>query len=261
MAVLSDTQRDAVFAAIIEAAEQAVLPRFQNLADHEIGSKSNPSDLVTIADREAEALLTASLSAILPGSVVVGEESVAANPALLDAIAREVPRRLGDFNPQELANTAWAFATLKYVDEKLFVSLAIVADRRLSEFNPQNVANTAWAFATVNYRDEKLFAALARAAERRLSEFNAQGIANMVWAFATVDQRHDALFKAMGDHIVGHDHLREFKPQEISNTVWAYATARVNHPQLFKKMANHMVGLDPSRDFNTLIIIIYPIPI
>ena len=86
MAVLSDTQRDAVFAAIIEAAEQAVLPRFQNLADHEIGSKSNPSDLVTIADREAEALLTASLSAILPGSVVVGEESVAANPALLDAI-------------------------------------------------------------------------------------------------------------------------------------------------------------------------------
>ena len=57
-------------------------------------------------------------------------------------------------------------------DEKLFAALARTAERWLSEFNPQDVANTGWAFATVNYRDEKLFAALARVAERRLSEFN-----------------------------------------------------------------------------------------
>ena len=62
----------------------------------------------------------------------------------------------------------------------------MVAERHLSEFNPQNVANTAWAFATVNYRDDKLFAALAVAAERRLSEFNPQNVANTAWAFATV---------------------------------------------------------------------------
>ena len=61
---------------------------------------------------------------------------------------------------------------MKYRDEKLFAALATAAERRLSEFNPQNVANTAWAFATVNYRDEKLFAALAIAAARRLSDFN-----------------------------------------------------------------------------------------
>ena len=62
---------------------------------------------------------------------------------------------------------------MNYRDEKLFAALARAAERRLSDFNPQNVANTAWAFATVNYRDEQLFAALAIAAERRLSEFNA----------------------------------------------------------------------------------------
>ena len=42
----------------------------------------------------------------------------------------------------------------------------------MSKFNVQGLANTAWAFATVNYRDEKLMAALAIAAERRLSKFN-----------------------------------------------------------------------------------------
>ena len=52
----------------------------------------------------------------------------------------------------------------------LFPVLARAAERRLSDFNPQNAANTAWAFATVNYRHEKLFAALAIAAEQRLSD-------------------------------------------------------------------------------------------
>ena len=69
----------------------------------------------------------------------------------------------------------------------LFPVLARAAERRLSEFNPQGVANTAWTFVTVNYRDEKLFAALAIAAERRLSEFNPQLVANTTWAFATVN--------------------------------------------------------------------------
>ena len=63
----------------------------------------------------------------------------------------------------------------------LVAALATAAERRLSNFNPQNVANTAWAFATANYRDEKLFAALAIAAEQRLSEFNPQEVANTAW--------------------------------------------------------------------------------
>lgn len=91
MTLLSDTQRDAVFTAVIEAAETAVLPRFQNLADNEIGSKTSPSDLVTIADREAELLLTKSLTAILPGSVVVGEEAVSENQNVLKAINEDAP--------------------------------------------------------------------------------------------------------------------------------------------------------------------------
>ena len=40
-------------------------------------------------------------------------------------------------------------------------------------FNAQNLANTAWAFATLGQSDEKLFAALARAAELRMSELDA----------------------------------------------------------------------------------------
>lgn len=89
--LLSDNQRDAVFAAVIEASETVVLPRFQNLAEDEIGAKTSPSDLVTIADREAELLLTRSLTAILPGSVVVGEEAVSEDKTVLNALGADAP--------------------------------------------------------------------------------------------------------------------------------------------------------------------------
>ena len=64
-----------------------------------------------------------------------------------------------------------------------------MAEQRLDQFNVQNIANTAWAFATVGQQDEQLFKALARLAERRLDQFNAQCLANTAWAFATAGQR------------------------------------------------------------------------
>ena len=67
---------------------------------------------------------------------------------------------------------------MSYRDGKLFAAMARAVARRLSDFNPQEVTNTAWAFATVNYRDERVFPALAGAAERRLSDFNPQEVAS-----------------------------------------------------------------------------------
>lgn len=79
---------DAVGDLLRDAAITAIAPRFRALADHDITEKS-PGEVVTIADREAEALISARLNDMLPGVPVVGEEAVDANPALLDAIARE----------------------------------------------------------------------------------------------------------------------------------------------------------------------------
>ena len=65
----------------------------------------------------------------------------------MTALAREMNRRVASFNPQELANTAWAFVTLDQADAPLFTALAREAERRVRDFKPQEFANTAWAFA------------------------------------------------------------------------------------------------------------------
>ncbi|MFE0514788.1 inositol monophosphatase family protein [Streptomyces sp. NPDC058964] len=77
--------------AVRKAAETEILPRFRRLAEHEVDQKSGPHDLVTDADRLAEEYLTGVLGALLPGSAVVGEEAVHANPATYEAIGGDAP--------------------------------------------------------------------------------------------------------------------------------------------------------------------------
>jgi fructose-1,6-bisphosphatase/inositol monophosphatase family enzyme len=68
------------------AARTEIMPRFQRLEAGDIHAKTGPLDLVTEADVEAERVITAGLQHVFPGCVVVGEEAVAANPALLSRL-------------------------------------------------------------------------------------------------------------------------------------------------------------------------------
>ena len=70
-----------VAALLREAASTFILPRFGRLTDGDIETKSSPTDLVTVADREAETWLTPRLAGIVD-AVVIGEEACAATPSL-----------------------------------------------------------------------------------------------------------------------------------------------------------------------------------
>lgn len=75
-------------AALMETvAAEVVLPRYQNLASDEIEEKA-ADDYVTIADKESELRLHEGLLRILPEAGVVGEEAVAADPAVLDSVGK-----------------------------------------------------------------------------------------------------------------------------------------------------------------------------
>ena len=68
--------------------------------------------------------------------------------------------------------------TVGQSDPLLFIALAGMAERRLADFESQNLANTAWAFATAGQAHALLFAALSRATERRVGDFDPQSLAN-----------------------------------------------------------------------------------
>ncbi|URN13547.1 inositol monophosphatase [Streptomyces radiopugnans] len=89
--MIDDELLTGVEEAVRKAAAAEIMPRWRQLAAHEVTEKSGPHDLVTIADRRAEEHLTGALTALLPGSVVVGEEAVHDNPAVYRALGGEAP--------------------------------------------------------------------------------------------------------------------------------------------------------------------------
>lgn len=77
---------DKVCDVIRDCADRIIMPRFKTLQQHEVGTKTGPTDLVTIADKEMEAELSLLLPAVFPGSVVIGEESVSEGTKSLDVL-------------------------------------------------------------------------------------------------------------------------------------------------------------------------------
>ena len=72
---------------LAQAAEAEIRPRFRALGKGDIRTKADANDLVTEADEAAERFIKREVAAQFPGVLFVGEESVAADPALLPKLA------------------------------------------------------------------------------------------------------------------------------------------------------------------------------
>ncbi|MEM7490278.1 MAG: inositol monophosphatase [Pseudomonadota bacterium] len=83
---LTDKETAAIIDATRAVVAAEILPRFRNLGQDDIDEKATFDDLVTVADTAAEAALTARIHDILPGDIVIGEEAVSADKALLDGV-------------------------------------------------------------------------------------------------------------------------------------------------------------------------------
>lgn len=82
MTIISSPLSASVSDLVRKISTEVILPRFRNLAEHEIVEKA-ADDLVTIADRESEMRLSEGLARLLPEAGIVGEEACAADPELL----------------------------------------------------------------------------------------------------------------------------------------------------------------------------------
>ncbi len=85
------TDLSAIAALLRDVARTIVMPRFGHIGPADLRTKSGPLDPVTVADEAAERALTEGLRALFPDVAVIGEESVAADPALLGAVAGPGP--------------------------------------------------------------------------------------------------------------------------------------------------------------------------
>lgn len=86
---MTDTLSEAVHDVMADAAARAIRPRYQHLAAADIIEKAS-DDLVTIADKESEAILAEGLARILPEAAIVGEEAAFADPSIMGRLGSDL---------------------------------------------------------------------------------------------------------------------------------------------------------------------------
>ncbi len=111
-------------------AASEIMSCFRNLEDGDVSEKESATDLVTIADVSAEREITSALKAKFPHALVVGEESFAADPSILQGLA-EAPLAFvvdpvdGTFN---FARGVPLFGTMLAVVEEGVTTAGIIHD-------------------------------------------------------------------------------------------------------------------------------------
>ena len=88
MTGIDSATADTLIDIVRTAAKQEALPRFRALPPDAIHEKTSRDDLVTAADHGMERFVTEAVARHLPGTLVIGEEAVAADASVLDRLSR-----------------------------------------------------------------------------------------------------------------------------------------------------------------------------
>jgi hypothetical protein len=108
-----------------------------------------------------------------------------------------VSRLQEEFSSQALANTLWAFASLRWYPARLLPVITAALARLLGGMSSQELANSLWAFARLAYHPGRVLSSYLSVIERRVEEFEGQGCTNSLWALAVLKATHSAAFVAL----------------------------------------------------------------
>ncbi len=85
---------DAIASLLLEVGHGVILPRFRRLEPGDVERKrtpTDPNDVVTVVDHQAEEHLTRALLSLVPGTAVIGEEATHERPDLLELLTADGP--------------------------------------------------------------------------------------------------------------------------------------------------------------------------
>ncbi|RDX79002.1 RAP domain-containing protein, chloroplastic, partial [Mucuna pruriens] len=126
---------------------------------------------------------------------------------------------LPECSAQGISNISWALSKiggeLLYLSE--MDRIAEVALTKVGEFNSQNIANTAGAFAAMQHSAPDLFSELSKRASDIIHTFQEQELSQLLWAFASLYEPVDPIFDSLDTVFKDHCQLRGWIGEKTSN--------------------------------------------
>lgn len=154
---------------------------------------------------------------------------------------------------------------------KLFYGIAetdLKVHDNLSKLSPQDLSNTAWAFAILGMKHDPFLDALANQLEERMNMyaqgkrwagvtwFKGQELANALWALATLNYNRTGLLSSVevylnamiGDKLTVSNIANVMKRQELANIAWACAVFGDYPSKLIEILYMGLLGIGDNSD-------------
>lgn len=155
---------------------------------------------------------------------------------------------------QGISNISWALSKiggeLLYLSE--MDRVAEVALTKASEFNSQNVANVAGAFASMQHSAPELFLELSKRGSEIVETFQEQELAQVLWAFSSLNEPADPFLESLDN--VFHDEksitdapLLAFNRDQLGNIAWSYAVLGKMEKKLFSHVWKSLSRFEEQR--------------
>ncbi|CAE7854229.1 unnamed protein product, partial [Symbiodinium microadriaticum] len=112
-------------------------------------------------------------------------------PGAGNAGGAEVRSKIEVFEPQNLSNTAWAFAALRIEDAELMHILAGKIFQKIRLCSCRDLASISWSFARLHLESPELLVTTSSAVHDRVAEFEVKGLSNAIWAFAVLSTQDE----------------------------------------------------------------------
>mmetsp|Transcript_81887 Transcript_81887/g.144557 ORF Transcript_81887/g.144557 Transcript_81887/m.144557 type:complete len:390 (+) Transcript_81887:145-1314(+) len=160
----------------------------------------------------------------------------------MQSISDQVTKKINEYGPQDLSNTAWAYAKLGIVHYTMLGSISADVIKKISQFTPQNLANTAWAWATLAVHDVPLLQAITIEAVAKRAEFTAQNFGNTAWAFAAFTVEDAPLMQAISQQA-----MQKMEQYDLQALTWLADFDLSCQKELAKRLGQEV--LDVWRNF------------
>uniref|UniRef100_A0A803P0K7 RAP domain-containing protein n=1 Tax=Cannabis sativa TaxID=3483 RepID=A0A803P0K7_CANSA len=153
---------------------------------------------------------------------------------------------LPECSSQGVSNISWALSKiggdLLYLSE--MDRVAEVALTKVGDFNSQNVANVAGAFASMRHSAPALFSQLSKRASQIIHTFQEQELAQLLWAFAALFEPADHLLGSLDSISIGD---LSFSRDQLGSIAWSYAVLGQMERSFFSSVWTSLARFEEQR--------------
>lgn len=195
------------------------------------------SKLATSAIDHAPKLTAPDIMALTTSFAKLGYFNTDFKSSMADAIIR----KMNDFEPAVLAETAWAFGEMQYLDYDLMTQMMPYLASRAKDFDASSMAKVLWSCGRLGYTHQSLVDMMQHVTDKLREGLNPEAAAEVIFAAGQVGWGEGQLAATVADY--AQDNINAFPPHALGKLAYGLTCLGYDDADLYQSIFHRATEL------------------